>query len=80
MKKKVLIGVAVTIGVIALTVSLNAKEDIESDMMFQSVEALSRHEGTGNTGPGKIKECDAGGNRKFCMCENSRLCTESDCK
>lgn len=50
-----------------------------NSLMLASVEALSRSEGTGNTGPKEQKKCKGGSHKMVCLCMNSHECTDSEC-
>lgn len=52
-----------------------------SAIELANIEALSKSEGTGNTGPGQVYDCPGWftGNGKYCLCTNNHDCTEVAC-
>lgn len=81
MKKKVIFVSAVAIAVSAVWCirSSESKNNGIDSLMLVSVEALSRTEGTGNTGPREEKKCKGGYHKMVCMGYNTHECTDSDC-
>ena len=81
MKKKVIFISAVAFAAfIGWCMSSSECETKATDsLMLVSVEALSRSEGTGNTGPREEKECKGGYHKMVCMSMNKYECTDSDC-
>lgn len=64
----------------AWSISSNEIEKKQKNpLMMVSIEALSRSEGTGNTGPKEEKKCRGGYHKGICMCVNNHDCTETDC-
>lgn len=66
---------------VAVSVCYSDPVDNVSAIGLANIEALSRGEGTGNTGPGQIYDCPGWltGDGKYCLCENQYECTETSC-
>lgn len=66
---------------LAVEISLSEADPDVSSITMANIEALSRREGTGNTGPGQVYDCPGWftGNGKYCLCTNSYDCTEVAC-
>lgn len=81
MKKKLFFVSAVAITALAVCAirSSESKKSGTDSLMLISVEALSRTEGTGNTGPREEKKCKGGYHQMVCTCKNKYECTDGDC-
>lgn len=81
MKKKVIfISVVAFAAFLGWCMNSNeCKKSATDSLMLASVEALSRSEGTGNTGPREQKKCKGGSHKMVCQCMNSHECTDSEC-
>ncbi len=80
MKKKTIFVFAAAVASISLwTAHSNKNEKANNPLMLVSVEALSRDEGSGNTGPREEKKCMMGGHKMVCLTVNTEGCTDSSC-
>jgi len=80
MKKKSILVFAAAVASIALwTAHSSEKEKANNPLMLVSVEALSRYEGSSNTGPREEKKCMMGGHKMVCLTVNTESCSDSPC-
>lgn len=81
MKKKVFFVSMMALAAVAVwsVCSSESEKSVRDSLMLVSVEALSRSEGTGNTGPREEKKCKNGYHKMVCISMNTNDCTDSDC-
>lgn len=82
MKKLVLTTMLIAASASVAMEYYNSRNKAEASVIeMANVEALSKKEGTGNTGPGEIYDCPwwFTGDGKYCLCKNEYDCTETPC-